>query len=82
MDPHRWQRQIDRAELLALSTEPATLTEHITAVTEYLGAAIETDTDPASRLPRWGEVLNLLVTFARADWARTTGTDVDFREDD
>lgn len=79
MNPDWRQRASDRAGMISrMGKEPQTLTDHITAVTETLCEGIESDGDPDSRLPRWGEVLRYLCYRSRQDWFDTTGTVIDF----
>jgi len=75
------QRAADRAQLIARNaSQPPTLTDAVTRLSESLCDAIESDRDAESRLPRWGEILTFLCSEARHDWYRTTGCVIDFHE--
>ncbi len=80
--PDSWRlRAADRALLIARNaSQPPTLTDAVTRLSESLCDAIESDRDAESRLPRWGEVLTFLCARSREDWFRTTGTVFDFHE--
>ncbi len=78
--PDSWRlRAADRALLIARNaSQPPTLTDAVTRLSESLCDAIESDRDAESRLPRWGEILTFLCSEARHDWYRTTGMHISF----